>query len=100
MRSLLLSLLIVFLFAFSGDKPKLDKENCKCGDIYLSGRVRIVRDNADFKVSIDNNNPDFKVVTRRDESHICGEWYFVKANADFTIEFVEYNADFTISFGN
>ena len=98
MKSLMVSLFILLTVVFSSDRPVFHKEDCKCGDIFLAGRVEIVDHNPDFRVEIVEHNEDLVVKVREYRAIHCGEWKFVEYNSDFKIEFVEHNPDFKIRF--
>ena len=100
MKSLMVSLFILLTVVFSSDRPVLHKEDCKCGDIFLAGRVEIVDNNPDFRVRIVDFNEDLIVIVREYGAFFqqCGEWRFVDNNPDFKIEFVDHDPDFKIRF--
>ena len=100
MKSLMVSLFILLTVVFSSDRPVFHKEDCKCGDIFLAGRVEIVDHNPDFRVRIVDFNEDLIVKVREYGAFFqqCGEWRFVDNNPDFKIEFVDHDPDFKIRF--
>ena len=75
-------------------------KDCKCRGKAMKGKVRVVESNADFKVKVVESNPDIKIKTVNTYPDECGEWQFVNAYPDFTIEYVNAYPDFTIKFVN
>ena len=73
-------------------------EDCRCKDIPLYGRVKVVEAFADFKVKIVSSFPDLRVRTVSAFPDECGEWQFVESFPDFTVQFVENFPDFTIQY--
>lgn len=74
--------------------------DCMCKGQKLYGRVKVVRNFADFKVKRVRSFPDLKVQRVRNFPDGCGEWQFVDNFPDFTVEFVEDFPDFTIQYVN
>ena len=73
-------------------------EDCKCKNIELKGRVKIVKNFANFKVKVVNSFADLKVKVVSSFPNKCGEWQFVDSGEDFTIQFVDAFPDFKIMF--
>ena len=72
--------------------------HCKCNDIPLYGKVKIVEHFADFKVEEVDHFPDLKVKLVKQFPENCGEWQIVEHFPDFTITLVEHFPDFTIQY--
>lgn len=53
---------------------------------------------ADFTVRIDNNFPDLNVQKVDCFPDKCGQWQFVDAFPDFTIQYVDAFEDFSVKF--
>ncbi len=100
MKSLIVSLFILLAVVFSSDRPVFNKEDCKCGDIFLAGRVEIVYHNPDFRVEIVDHSEDLIVRVTEHGAFQCGEWMFVDHSPDFRIEFVTHDPDFKIRFNS
>jgi len=88
-------LIAIILTSFTSDKPIVD---CKCKGIPLHGKVKVVTAFADFKVQTVTAFPDIKVKKVTSFPDQCGEWQFVNAFPDFTIQYVTAFPDFTIQF--
>ena len=96
MKSLIISFLLVICFSFQSTSPITP--DCKCKDILLKGKVRIVNAFEDFKVRIVPAFEDIRVDTNGLGQRGCGDWVFVTANEDFTIRFVDSFEDFKIRY--
>jgi len=72
--------------------------DCKCKNVELKGRVKIVKSGADFKVKIVDSFADLRVKKVKSFPINCGEWQFVDSGEDFTIQFVSNFPDFTIMY--
>ena len=73
-------------------------KNCRCNNIELKGRVKVVTSGADLRIKVVDSQPDLRV-KKVDRSPIeCGEWQFVNSGEDFTVEFVANFPDFTIKY--
>lgn len=94
-RFSLIVLIAIILTSFTKDKPIVD---CKCKRIPLHGKVKVVTTFADFKVQTVTAFPDIKVKKVACFPDDCGEWQFVDAFPDFTIQYVTAFPDFTIQF--
>jgi len=90
-----LTLVLSFLMQSNREYQLSD---CKCKDIELKGRVKIVSNFADFKVKVVKSFADLKVKKVKSFSNNCGEWQFVDYGEDFTIQFVNEFSDFTIMY--
>ena len=88
---LIFSILLVFLFTSSSPI-----QNCKCKNIVLFGRVKVVESHADFRVKIVTSLPDLEVKKVDYNPHKCGQWRFVENHPDFTVKLVDFNEDFKI----
>jgi len=73
-------------------------QNCKCKEINLYGKVRIVNTGETFKVRI-SDFPDLNVLITPHPLK-CGEWEFVEIGENFSIRFVEIGEDFSIKYSN
>jgi len=73
-------------------------EDCKCKSIELKGRVKIVKNFANFKIKVVNSFADLKVKAVSSFPDKCGEWQFVDSGEDFTVQFVGDFQDFTIMY--
>ena len=74
--------------------------DCMCKGQTLYGKVKVVRNFADFKVKHVSNFPDLKVKRVKNFPDRCGEWQFVDNFPDFTVQFVDNFPDFTIQYVN
>ncbi len=74
--------------------------NCMCNGQKLYGKVKVVRNFADFKVKRVRSFPDLKVKRVKNFPDRCGEWQFVDNFPDFTVQFVDDFPDFTIQYVN
>jgi len=88
-------LMAIILTSFTNDKPIVD---CKCKGIPLHGKVKVVTAFADFQVQKVTAFPDIKVKKVTCFPDHCGEWQFVDAFPDFTIQYVTAFPDFTVQF--
>jgi len=95
MKLLLILFLILFPFAVSDNPITAD---CKCRDIPLFGKVEIKKFAADFKILIVPAGADIRIDTSVKMPDRCGQWEFVKACGDFSVEFVPGGEDFTVEF--
>jgi hypothetical protein len=98
MKKLLLLLLFLVALPVTASQNEPIKD-CKCKDIKLTGRVRVVeRGISDFRVKVVEYGyiHDLRVHIVDLPSDQCGEWQFVEYGEDFRIEFVEYGEDFRI----
>lgn len=66
--------------------------------IPLTGKVRIVNYNGNFRVKVSEHFPDLNVKLVERFPDDVGEWQIVEYGEDFTIEFVNYGEDFSIRF--
>lgn len=64
----------------------------------LKGRVRVVTAFPDYRVRVVDHFPDLRVFKVKAFPSNCGEWQFVNAHEDFTIQYVDSFEDLTISF--
>lgn len=71
---------------------------CTYKGIPLHGKVQIVRSFADIKVQRVRSFADLKVQSVRSFPDRCGQWQFVEAFPDFTIEFVDSFPDIKVQF--
>lgn len=94
-RPIYFVLAIVSWLLLSAATPITD---CRCNDIALYGKVRVVRYNADFKVKVVDYNADLHVEKVDYAPNRCGKWQFVDYDEDFTVQFVDYGEDFTIQY--
>jgi len=84
--------------SLSVSTANFDKDSCTCKDKKLYGRVRVVKNFADFRVRITNSFPDLRVQIVSSFADRCGEWIFVDNFEDFTVEFVDNFEDFSIEY--
>ena len=73
-------------------------KECKCKDIPLYGKVKIVEHFGDFKVQVVNHFPDLKVQLVEHFPDKCGQWQLVEHFPDFTVTFVDHFPDFKIKY--
>lgn len=66
--------------------------------IRLAGKVKVVKNFANFKVKVVKNFPDLKVKKVSNFPNKVGEWQFVENFPDFTIQFVDNFPDIKIQF--
>ncbi len=79
----------------------IDKENCTYKGIPLYGKVKVVNSGADFKVFVTNVTLQdvLEVQTVTCGAFRCGQWQFVNAGQDFTIQYVHRGSeDFQVRF--
>ena len=76
----------------------VDKSNCTCKNIPLRGKVKVVNAFPDFKIKVVEAFPDIKVKRVSAFPDKCGEWQFVDAFPDFTVQFVDAFPDFKVQF--
>jgi hypothetical protein len=72
--------------------------DCKCKNIELKGRVKVVTFGADLRIKVVESQPDLRVKKVARSAIECGEWHFVDSGEDFTIQFVNEFPDFTIKY--
>ncbi len=87
--------LSMLLFSPSVMAKKVNSD-CEYKRAPLSGKVKIVYNNADFKVKIVENSSDIKVKWVNYFPNKCGEWKRVGIFEDYSIEIVDSGEDFTI----
>ena len=61
------------------------------------GRIQVVGANADFEVRLTESFADLNVLQTPFPQKI-GEWHFVDAHPDYTVQFVSAHKDFSITF--
>ena len=88
-------LLFVISLLFIGASPVKD---CKCKNIPLYGRVRVVDIGEDFRVRVVDIGEDLQVQKVDIAPDQCGKWQFVDIGEDFKIRFVDIGEDFKIRF--
>ncbi len=96
MKTLLIFLLVAMPFIITNEPVTKD---CKCENIILQGKVRIVTDLEDFMVRITDTDPDIRVHITQTPIR-CGEWDTVSCLEDFRIKFVDNAEDFSIQFSD
>ncbi|MCP1225289.1 hypothetical protein [Sebaldella sp. S0638] len=94
MKKILVGFLL-FSTVLSAANP-IDKKTCSMNGIKLAGKVKVVKNFADFKVKVVSSFPDIEVKKVSSFPDDCGEWQFVDSFPDFTIEYVTSFPDFTI----
>jgi len=94
-----LMVLVLCLMSFRTADNPISKD-CKCKNIPLTGRVKVVKCLATFQVQIVKALPDLEVKVVSSLPKDCGEWQFVDGLEDFSIEYVDALPDFTIRFVN
>ncbi|MDR2146971.1 MAG: hypothetical protein LBE91_10980 [Tannerella sp.] len=72
--------------------------DCKCNNIELKGRVKVVPFGADLRVRVVESQPDLRVRKVERSAIECGEWQFVDSGEDFTIQIVNEFADIRIKY--
>ena len=98
MKHHLYTYLAILLCSFLQSSTNVQLTDCKCKNIELKGRVKVVASNADFKVKVVDSFPDLRVKRVKSFPIHCGEWQFVDTGEDFTIQFVSNFPDFTIMY--
>ena len=88
----------IVLSSFLMSNTNVQLSDCKCKNVELKGRVKIVKSGADFKVKIVDSFADLRVKKVKSFPINCGEWQFVDSGEDFTIQFVSNFPDFTIMY--
>ena len=86
---------MLFSMVLSAANP-IDKKTCSMKGIELAGKVKVVKNFADFKVKVVSSFPDIEVKKVSNFPDDCGEWQFVDSFPDFTIQYVDSFPDFTI----
>ena len=66
--------------------------------IKLCGKVKVVKSFADIKVQVVKSFPDLKVLRVSSFPDKIGQWQFVDAFPDFTIQFVDSFPDIKIQY--
>ena len=87
MKYLLALVMIPIATLFASSNKPIDKEKCSCEGIPLYGNVKVV-----------DAFPDMNIKVVDYYSTRCGEWHFVDAGEDFSIQFVDYFEDFSIRY--
>ncbi len=64
----------------------------------LKGKVRVVKSFGDYKVEVVSSFADLKVKKVSALPTRAGEWQFVDALGDFSVEFVDAFGDFKIEY--
>jgi len=72
---------------------------CAFKNIALTGRVKVVSVGGQIRVRVTNGMADFGVRSVDRPTGRCGDWTFVSAQPDFTVEIVDSGEDFTIALG-
>ena len=72
---------------------------CSFKNIALTGRVKVVSVGGQIRVRVTNGMADFGVRSVDRPTGKCGDWTFVSAQPDFTVEIVDSGEDFTIALG-
>lgn len=100
MKVFIFSLLLSILSA--SHSPDFNKSACTCKGVFLSGVVKTVDFNPDFRVRIVDGCEDLTVHSSPFATPTsCGQWHFDNERpADFSVQFVEYGEDFTIRIVN
>ena len=88
----------IVLCSFLLSNTTIQIRDCKCKDIELKGRVKIVTSGADLRVKVVDNFPDLRVKKVNLSAVECGEWQFVDSGEDFTIQWVNEFPDLTIKY--
>ena len=89
-------ILLFICFAYPLGAGVIDL-SCSLNGKKLYGRGKVVDVFADFRVQKVSAFPDLKV-KETPFPQSCGEWQFVDAFPDFTIEYVDAFPDFTIEY--
>ncbi len=76
---------------------KTDWAKCIYNGRLMTGRVKVVSFDANYRVKLVQLNPDLLVTESRGRPMGCGSWQFVNQNFDFTIQLVTEAEDFTIA---
>ena len=90
---LLLALLGLPSLALAG--PAVDGQ-CRAKGVLLHGKVKVVKQGADLKVRKVTAFPDLKVQEVKSFPDKCGQWQYVDAFPDFTIQYEESFPDLKI----
>lgn len=85
-------------FAFVPFSHAQVAEDCTYEGIPLYGKVQVVDNFADIKIKVVGSLADLKVKKVRNFPEACGEWEFVDAFPDLTVEFVDVFPDITVKF--
>ena len=89
---------VIVLCSFLLSNTNMQIKDCKCKNIELKGRVKIVTFGADFSVKVVESQPDLRVRKVTLSPVECGEWQFVDSGEDFTIQWVSEFPDLTIKY--
>lgn len=97
MKKILMILVLILTVGISANPISKD---CMFNGKKLTGKVRIVQAFGDVKVRAVQAFEDIKVLNLSYASTFasCGEWTFVQAGEDFTIQFVEAFEEVKIRF--
>ena len=98
MKYLLALVLIPIATLFASSNKPIDKEKCSCEGLPLYGNVKVVDAFPTFKVKVVDAFQDMNIKLVDYYSTRCGEWHFVDAGEDFSIQFVDYFEDFSIRY--
>lgn len=90
-------ILVLCLMSFKTTDSPVTKD-CKCKNIPLWGRVKVVNSLATFQVQVVTSLQDIEIKIVPSLPSSCGEWQFVDGLEDFSIEYVDALPDFTIRF--
>ncbi|VVD92698.1 hypothetical protein [Pandoraea anhela] len=96
-KSLLPALICTPLLAHAAE---IDKRSCSLKGIPLHGKVKIVKNFADFKIEVVPSFPDLKVEKVSSFADRCGQWQIVDSFPDFTVEIVNSFGDFRVTWVN
>jgi len=91
-------LIYIVLCSFLLSHTYIQIKDCKCKNIELKGRVKIVTSGADLRVKVVDSFPDLRVKKVTLSPVECGEWQFVDSGEDFTIQWVNEFPDLTIKY--
>lgn len=97
-RILIPGLLCLGLFLCPAASLANKLDGCSYKGIPLHGKVRVVDALADFRVRQVDALADLKVEKVTAFASKCGQWLFVDALEDFTVEFVDALEDFSIEY--
>lgn len=76
---------------------KTDWAKCIYNGRLMTGRVKVVSFDANYRVKLVQLKPDLLVTESRGRPMGCGSWQFVNHNYDFTIQLVTEAEDFTVA---
>lgn len=98
MRHIFYGLLLTCFFCATANASSIIDDQCMAKGIKLYGKVQAVDSFADITVQKVTGLPDLRVQEVDSLPTRCGEWEWVDALPDFTVQFVDSFPEITIEF--